>query len=198
MSGRLKLALAGVAVLAAAAIVGGLFLLKRPDNAPPPSTIAMPADVKLNDQNGRPFTAASLNGKPTAIFFGFTYCPEICPTTLTDMGVRLAAMGKAADDLNVVFVTIDPARDTADQLKTYLSSFDPRVLGVTGPAAEIEKMAKGFRVYYRRIDQEGGEYTMDHSTAIYLLDRKGRFVEPIAYQEPNDSAVRKLKALVAR
>ncbi|MFN3523609.1 MAG: SCO family protein [Phenylobacterium sp.] len=186
---------AGGVVLAAALALGGVYLASRP-SAPTASTIAMPADVRLVDQKGRPFTAADLKGKPSAVFFGFTYCPEICPTTLMDIGRWMEALGPEADKLNVVFVSVDPARDTPEQLDLYLSSFDPRIRGVTGTADAVAAMAKGFRVYYRKVPIEGGEYTMDHSTAVYLMDAKGRFVEPVGYQEPMDRVMVKLRRLL--
>lgn len=186
---------AGGVVLAAALALGGVYLASRP-SAPTASTIAMPADVRLVDQKGRPFTAADLKGKPSAVFFGFTYCPEICPTTLMDIGRWMEALGPEADKLNVVFVSVDPARDTPEQLDLYLSSFDPRIRGVTGTPDAVAAMAKGFRVYYRKVPIEGGEYTMDHSTAVYLMDAKGRFVEPVGYQEPMDRVMVKLRRLL--
>lgn len=190
----LALWLGGVAIAAGLAL-GVVFLFARED-APSPSSIAMPADVHLIDQKGRPFTAADLKGKPTAVFFGFTYCPEICPTTLVDIGRWMEGLGKDADKLNVVFVTVDPERDTQQQMALYLSSFDPRIRGVTGTPEEIAKMAKGFRVYYRKVPTGGGEYTMDHSSAVYLMDARGRFVEPIGYQEGLDRVLPKLRSLI--
>ena len=186
----------GGVVLAAALAMGAIYFIAH-DPAPPASSIAMPTDIQLVDQKGRPFTAKDLRGKPTAIFFGFTYCPEICPTTLVDMGRWLEALGPDADKLNIVFVSIDPERDTQAQLATYLSSFDPRIRGVTGDPAAIAAMAKGFHAYYRKVPQAGGEYTMDHSTAVYLMDAKGRFVAPLGYQESLDRVVPKLKQLIA-
>jgi len=186
--------LGGVA-LAAGLAMGVVYFVARED-APPASSIAMPAGVQLVDQKGRAFTAADLKGKPTAIFFGFTYCPEICPTTLVDIGRWLEALGKDADRLNVVFVSVDPERDTKEQLALYLSSFDPRIRGVTGSPQDIATVAKGFRVYYRKVPTEGGEYTMDHSTAVYLMDAKGRFVEPVGYQEPLERVMEKLRRLI--
>ncbi len=183
-------------VLVAAGLAMGLVYLLTRDQAPSQSVIAMPSGVELVDQNGRAFTAKDLRGKPTAIFFGFTYCPEICPTTLVDIGAWLEALGPDADKLNVVFVSVDPERDTPEQLALYLSSFDRRIRGVTGTPEAVDAVAKGFRVYYRKTPTEGGEYTMDHSTAVYLLDAKGRFVAPVGYQEPIDRVMPKLKRLI--
>lgn len=151
----------------------------------------------LIDMNGKPVTEKSLLGKPTAIFFGFTYCPEVCPTTLTDLTVWLKMLGPDADKLNVVFVSVDPERDTPEQLRLYLSNFDPHIQGFTGAPDAVAKAAKAYRVYYQKVPQEGGGYTIDHSSSVYLFDANGQFVAPIPYQSPPDRAVHQLKALLA-
>jgi protein SCO1/2 len=146
--------------------------------------------------NGRPVTDKTLLGKPTAIFFGFTYCPEVCPTTMAEMTAWLKALGPDADKLNVVFVSVDPERDTPEQLKLYLSNFDRRIQGFTGTPETIAKTAKAYRVYYQKVATDGGGYTLDHSSAIYLFDAKGRFVEPIGYGGPPERGLDQLKALL--
>lgn len=152
----------------------------------------------LIDQDGRPVSDKSLLGKPSAIFFGFTYCPEICPTTMADISGWLRALGPAADRLNVVFVSVDPERDTPAQLKLYLSNFDRRIQGFTGSPEAIAAAARAYRVYYRKVPTEGGEYTVDHSSAIYLFDDKGAFVEPIGYGGPPERGLAQLRALIGR
>lgn len=151
---------------------------------------------QLTDMNGRPVTEKSLLGKPTAVFFGFTYCPEVCPTTMTELTAWLKALGKDADKLNVVFISVDPERDTPAQLREYLSNFDPRIQGFTGTPEAIAKTARAYRVYYQKVPLDGGGYTIDHSSAIYLFDAKGRFVSPIAYQSPPERALAQLRDLV--
>jgi protein SCO1/2 len=187
------------ALFLAAALAAALPLAscgqKDPAQAPR-STIQIGGPFNLVDTNGKPVTEKSLLGKPTAIFFGFTYCPEVCPTTMADMTAWLKALGPDADKLNVVFVSVDPERDTPAQLKLYLSNFDQRIQGFTGTPDEIAKTAKAYRVYYKKVPQEGGEYTIDHSSAIYLFDAKGGFVEPIAYQSPPDRAEGQLRRLL--
>jgi protein SCO1/2 len=130
------------------------------------------------------------------MFFGFTYCPEVCPTTLAQITNWLADMGPDANRLNVVFVTIDPERDTPGQLKRYLSSFDQRIRGLTGTSKAIDQMAAEYRVYVHKQPLPGGSYTMDHSATIYLFDREGRFVGPLVYTQPSAVAVPVLKRLV--
>lgn len=156
----------------------------------------MGGPFQLVDQDGRKVTEADLRGKPTLMFFGFTFCPEVCPTTLTELTGWLKALGPDADRLNVVFVSVDPERDTPAQLKTYLSNFDPRIRGLTGTPEQVAQAAKAYRVYYRKVPVEGGEYTMDHSSMIYLFDKDGGFVEPIGYGEAGDRAMAKVRKLL--
>jgi protein SCO1/2 len=160
------------------------------------SVIKIGGPFQLTDMSGQPVTEKSLRGKPTAVFFGFTYCPEVCPTTLTELTAWLKALGPDADKLNVVFITVDPERDTPAQLKAYLSNFDPRIQGFTGTPEAIAKTARAYRVYYQKVPLDGGGYTIDHSSAIYLFDAKGRFVSPIAYQAPPERALAQLRDLV--
>lgn len=161
------------------------------------SLIKIGGPFSLIDMNGKPVTEKSLLGKPTAIFFGFTYCPEVCPTTLTDMTAWLNMLGPDADKLNVVFVSVDPERDKPEQLRLYLSNFDPHIRGLTGTPDAVAKAAKAYRIYYQKVPQEGGGYTIDHSSSVYLFDAQGQFVAPIPYQSPPDRAVSQLRALLA-
>jgi protein SCO1/2 len=152
---------------------------------------------QLVDTENRPVSDKSLLGKPTAIFFGFTFCPEVCPTTLTEMTAALASIGPNADKLNVVFVSVDPERDTPAQMKTYLSSFDPHIQGFTGTVEQVDAAAKAYRVYHQKVPLEGGGFTIDHSSSVYLFDRKGEFVAPVAYGTAPDVLARKLRGLLA-
>jgi protein SCO1/2 len=141
-----------------------------------PSAIGGP--FTLTDQNGKPFTEANLKGRPTLVFFGYTHCPDVCPTTLFEMSEVLRTMGKDAGRANAVFVTVDPARDTPAVLKDYLSAFDPHLTGLTGTAAGVASIEKEYRVYSKKVPTENGDYSMDHSAVIYLMDKNGRFVAP--------------------
>lgn len=161
-----------------------------------PLIAALGGPFRLIDENSQPFSERNLTGRPSAIFFGFTYCPEVCPTTLTRLSHWLKLLGPDAGRLNVVFVTVDPERDTPKQLKDYLSGFDPRIHGLTGSPREIARMAAEYKVFYRRVPLPGGTYTMEHSAAIYLMDASGRFVEPIVYYEPDAVALSSLRRLV--
>jgi len=163
------------------------------NSGPAPSSLGGP--FTLVDLEGRPVTEKTLRGKPTAIFFGFTFCPEVCPTTLTELTAAMKALGPDADRLNVVFVSVDPERDGPEQMKTYLANFDPRIQGFTGTVDQVAATAKAYKVYYRKVPLEGGDYTVDHSSAIYLFDAKGRFVAPIGYGEDHDRVVSALRAV---
>ena len=152
---------------------------------------------RLTTHKGEPLSDVDLKGRPFAIFFGFTHCPEICPTTLWELSETLQQLGPAADDLNVVFVSLDPARDTPEMLNTYLQSFDPRIIGLTGSQGEIEALAKAFKVYWRKVPTAGGDYTLDHTALVYLMDRNGMFVGTLAYQQEAAVRIDKLKRLLA-
>ena len=149
----------------------------------------------LVDQTGRTVTEKAFLGKPTAYFFGFTHCPDVCPTTLADMTARLKALGPDADRLNIIFVSLDPERDTPDLLKTYMESFDSRIVALTGTPAAVADMAKKFRVYWRKVG-EGESYTLDHSTATYLMDSRGELLTFIDARETNEAAMEKLHRLL--
>ncbi len=151
----------------------------------------------LVDDTGATVTEKTLAGKPYAIYFGYTYCPEVCPTTLFDLSRWIKELGPDADKLNYVFVTIDPERDTPKLMRAYLSSFDKRIRGFTGTPEQIATIAKEYRVYYRKIPTSDGSYLMDHSAMIYLMDARGKFDTIIAYQEKDTTALAKLRKLVA-
>ncbi len=197
MRRRLLWGVCGVALLAAMALSGTLAVLKHQRENPPVAVApAVGGPFRMTDQEGRSVTEAALKGRPTAMFFGFTYCPEVCPTTLLDLTNWMRRMGARADRLNVVFVSIDPERDTPAQLKTYLSSFDPRIRGFSGTVEDTASMAALYKVHYQKIPVEGGPYTMDHSSMIYLFDAKGEFVELIRYGAPDQEALEALNRLV--
>jgi protein SCO1 len=151
----------------------------------------------LVDDTGAPVTESALAGKPSTIYFGYTYCPEVCPTTLLDLSRWIKELGTDAGKLNYVFVTVDPERDTSQLMHAYLSSFDKRIRGFTGTSEQIAKIARQYRVYYKKVPTKDGGYVMDHSSIIYLMGPDGKFFSMIAYQENDASAVAKLRNLVA-
>lgn len=141
-----------------------------------PSAIGGP--FKLIDQNGKQITDQDMKGKPFLVFFGYTHCPDICPTTLFELSEVLHAMGKDVDRVNAVFITVDPDRDTPAVMKDYLSSFDPHLRGVTGDEKAIEAVEKIYRVYAKKVPTQNGDYSMDHTALVYLMDKQGRFIAP--------------------
>jgi|SRR5579862_2217548 len=185
--------LAGFAVAALLVIV--IFAARQAGHVGGAASIG--GSFTLVDDTGAPVTDKTLAGKPYAIYFGYTYCPEFCPTTLLDLSRWIGKLGPDADKLNYVFVTIDPERDTPELMHTYLSSFDHHIRGFSGTPQEITRIAKEYRVYYRKIPQDDGTYVMDHSTVTYLMEADGTFDTIIAYQEDDASAVAKLKKLIA-
>jgi protein SCO1/2 len=153
-------------------------------------------EFALVDQKRHPFTEKDLLGKPTAMFFGYTFCPDVCPTTLLEATTWMKELGADADRLRVVFVSVDPDRDTPEKLDEYLASFDPRFVGLSGSREETDRIVKAFRVYARKVEGKGGDYTMDHTAATYLVDPQGRFVGVVNFQEPTDKAMIKIRRLM--
>jgi protein SCO1 len=148
----------------------------------------------LIDQNNAAITEAAFAGKPFVLFFGFTHCPEVCPTTLYELTGHLEALGAEADSVNGFFVSVDPERDTPEILKTYLSSY-PRITGITGNLDEIEKLKSAWRVFAKKVPLEGGGYTMDHTASMFLVKADGSLMGTIGYGESAKAALAKLKRL---
>jgi protein SCO1/2 len=157
----------------------------------PPAAIG--GSFQLTDQAGQTVTEKSLQGRPTLIFFGFTHCPDVCPTALFEMSEVLRAMGKDADRVNSYFVSVDPEHDTPDIIKTYLQSFDPHLKGLTGSEAQVAAMMSAYRVYAKKVPLKDGDYTMDHTALIYLMDRDGKFVAPFNLKRTPEEAAADLK-----
>jgi protein SCO1 len=156
-----------------------------------PAAIGGP--FQLTDQTGQTVTDKSMQGRPSLIFFGFTHCPDVCPTTLFEISEVLKAMGKDADRVNAYYISVDPERDTQGAMKEYLSSFDPRLKGLTGNAEEIAKVLSEYRVYAKKVPLKDGDYTMDHTALVYLMDRDGKFVSPFNINRKPDDAASDLK-----
>jgi protein SCO1/2 len=192
MSDRLPLLrLAIIAVAAFTAAVGTVALWpkpERPESAGGEALIGGP--FALTDQAGQRRTAADFRGKHMLVFFGFTNCPDFCPTALHTISQAMEKLGAKAEGVVPVFITVDPERDTPAQLKNYAQNFDKRVVMLTGTPAEIAAVAKAWRVYYAKRPQEkAGEYTMDHSAYIYLMDPAGKFVTHFRHAvSPDDLA----------
>jgi protein SCO1/2 len=185
--------LVGILVLMAAGVGFMTFQWYRQTNGGEPYG----APFTLVDQKGEPITEAAFRGQPSAIFFGFTHCPEVCPTTLFELDGWLKKLGDEGKNLRAYFVTVDPERDTASIMDSYLSNVSDRITGITGEPDKVQAMAKAYGIYSRKVDLEGGDYTMDHTASVILLDGNGAFAGTIAYEENPDAALAKLKRLAA-
>ncbi|PJN95431.1 SCO family protein [Amaricoccus sp. HAR-UPW-R2A-40] len=152
-------------------------------------------DYVLAATDGGTFTEEALKGRPSAVFFGFTRCPDICPTTLGDIAAWRDVLGPEADEIRFWFVTVDPERDTIDLMRKYVS-WTPGVTGVAGTPEETAKAVAAFRVYVNKAPFGDGDYTIDHSALVMLFGRDGRFADAIRYQEPPQDAVAKLRLLL--
>ena len=158
-----------------------------------PQAAAIGGPFQLTDQDGRTVTDKDFRGKPFLVFFGFTHCPEVCPTTLFDISEIMRDLGKDADRTAAVFITVDPQRDTQEAMKEYMSSFDPHVRSLTGDEATLAAVAKAYRVYYKKVPLEDGDYTMDHTAIVYLMDKEGRFVSPFNMRRTAEAAAADLR-----
>ncbi|ABA03412.1 Electron transport protein SCO1/SenC [Nitrobacter winogradskyi Nb-255] len=194
MSNRFVRPLILVAAFAGSLVVGltvVMWLLGGLASKPTAASIGGP--FQLTDQTGQTVTEKDMVGRPTIVFFGYTHCPDVCPTSLFEMSEVLRAMGPDADRVNAYFITVDPERDTQETMKSYLSSFDPRLKGLTGDPAAVEKALSGFRVYAKKIPLKDGGYSMDHTALIYLMDRDGRFVSSFDLKRSAEAAAADLR-----
>jgi protein SCO1 len=174
--------------------LGAITLIAGPHLSTPALRAAqIGGPFRLTDQNGATVTDQDLKGKPFLVFFGFTRCPDVCPTTLFDVSEVMRSLGPDADRTAALFITVDPERDTASALKDYLASFDPHVRGLTGDTAALADVAREYRVYYKKVPLDGGDYTMDHTAIVYLMDKDGHFVSPFSLKRKPDVAAAELR-----
>ena len=162
------------ALVVALAIFIGVFLFATGQFS---SAKPVGGPFKLTDDNGQPVSDATFKGEPYLIYFGYTHCPDVCPTTLFELSEVMKALGKDADRTAVLFVTIDPQRDTAAVMKDYLSNFDRHLMGATGDPKTVRAVEKEFNVFAQKVPAKDGDYSMNHSSEIYLMDKQGHFVE---------------------
>src|SRR3977135_13807 len=183
-----------VAAFASSLVVGlvvVLWLLGGLRGVTAPAAIGGP--FQLTDQAGQTVTEKNLHGRPTLIFFGFTHSPDIRPTSLFEISEVLKVMCKDADRVNAYFISVDPERDTTAAMKDYLSSFDSHLEGLTGNPDAVAKVISAYRVYARKVPLKDGDYTMDHTALIYLMDRDGKFVAPFNLNRTPEEAAADLK-----
>jgi len=157
---------------------------------------AIGGPFRLTDQNGKTVTDADLKGKWSLVYFGYTHCPDACPTALNDISIALEDLGTKRDAVRPVFITVDPERDTPEALKAYVTSFDAPILALTGTPEQVAQAAKGYRVYYAKHPEAGGEYSMDHSSVIYVMDPQGRFTASFTHESTPEQIAERLKKLL--
>jgi protein SCO1 len=158
---------------------------------------AIGGPFRLVDQDGKTVTDADLKGKWSLVYFGYTHCPDACPTALNDIAIALDELGPKRGAVRPVFITVDPERDTPEVLKAYVTAFDAPILALTGTPEEVAQAAKGYRVYYAKHPEAGGDYSMDHSSVIYVMDPEGRFTASFTHQSAPEEIAERLKKLLA-
>jgi protein SCO1 len=173
--------------------LGAIFMVTGLSPTPSAGSAAIGGPFHLIDQNGKPFSDQDMKGKPYLVFFGYTHCPDICPTTLFEISQLYRQLGPDANGLGALFITVDPARDTQVVLKEYLASFDPHLRGLTGDQKAIDQAIKDFRVYAKKVPLQGGDYSMDHTAIVYLMDKDGNFVAPFNMQRKADAEAADLR-----
>jgi protein SCO1/2 len=152
----------------------------------------------LVDHTGRTITEKDIMGRPALVFFGFTHCPDVCPTTLLAITNRLKALGQAGDRLQVLFITADPERDTPEQMALYLQSFDPRIIGLSGTREQVDRAVAAYKAVAKKVPLAGGGYNVDHTASVFMMDSAGRFAGLIDHHESQEMAVAKMRRLVDR
>jgi len=186
-------------ITAAVLVVIAILMLTAPDRStqqPPLVTTSFGGPFTLVGTNGQPFGSEQLKGKPYVLFFGFTHCPDTCPTTLARL-VKLRRDSGGDSAFNIVFVTVDPERDGPKEMAAYSTAFGAPIIGLTGSPAQISKVQKQFGIFAQKTPTGGGDYTMDHTATVLLFDREGKFVATVSPDEQDQPALDKLKRITA-
>jgi protein SCO1 len=188
---------AGVLVLVAGVLIGLAFRDQGKGAAGSPLAAAIGGPFSLIDQNDKPFTDANLKGKWQLVFFGYTHCPDVCPTTLNDLSLALDQLGDdKKSQVGIVFISVDPERDTSAVLKSYVESFGGPVEALTGPPDAVAQAAKDYKVYFAKHPRSDGGYDMDHSALIYIMDPQGRFTATFTPDDKPENMAKRLKKLL--
>ena len=194
---RLPRAALAIAALVAVLAAGGWFLqgwlaAEQASGGRP----LIESEFSLVDHTGKPVTDEDFAGKWQLVFFGFTFCPDICPTTLNDVSIVLEELGAEADQVQPLFITVDPERDTPEVMAEYVGNFDPRIVGLTGSPEQIDQAAHAFRAYYAKVEQEGvaGGYTMNHSAFLYLMSPEGDYATHFAADDDPAAVAEEIRA----
>lgn len=186
--------------LVALALVAFAYLQLRPKPLPEPTqsyAAAVGGPFTLTAADGSTVTDQTLKGRPFALFFGFTRCPDVCPTTLARLAKLRGQMGAKGEKLQLVFVSVDPESDTPADIGQYTAMFGTPIVGLTGTAQQIAQIAKAYKIYYAKVPQDGGNYTVDHSATVFLMDRDGRLESTLDMKDSDEAALDKLNRLAA-
>ena len=197
---RFHLIFAILALIAALLVAGtAYYIASQPRGPISIGTALVGGPFSLTDQTGRKVTDKDFRGHYMLVFFGYTYCPDICPTELQVMSAALDNLGAKADAIQPIFITFDPQRDTPEVLKQYITNFHPRLVGLTGTPEEIAVAAKAYRVFYNRLENTSGPdtYLMDHSTITYLMDKQGKFLKHFSYSTDAAALAQDLEKLIS-
>ncbi len=189
-------AFAGVLVLVAGVLIAIAFRDGAKGVAGSPLAGVIGGKFSLIDQNGKPFTDADLKGKWQLVFFGYTHCPDVCPTALNDLSLALDQLGDKKSQIGIVYISVDPERDTPDVLKSYVESFGGPIVALTGTADAVKQAAQDYKVYYAKHPRADGGYDMDHSALIYVIDPQGRFTATFTPDESEETIVARLQKLL--
>ncbi len=185
--------LAFVAGLVALSVAAVMVLVPKAGEV---SVSSVGGPFSLTDQDGKRVTERDFAGRTHLVFFGFTHCPDVCPTTLQQIGDVLAALGPKGTDTKALFIAIDPERDTPAALKTYLASFDSRIVGLTGTPDEVAAAVRNYRAYVRKVPTKDGDYTMEHTALVYVMDGKNRFINALNLTRPPEEAAAELARMM--
>jgi len=196
--GLIAAGLAGGALLALAVVPGAIDKLQAPAQVLSIGKATVGGPFTLTDHTGRRVTDKDFRGQHLLVFFGFTYCPDVCPSGLQVMTAALEELGPKAEKITPIFISVDPERDTPEQLALYVSSFHPRLVGLTGTPEEIQQVAKAYRVYYKKVEDEGSTagYTIDHTSIIYLMSPTGEFITHFTHATPVSAMVEQLEKVL--
>jgi protein SCO1/2 len=187
---RLAAPLAALLIGIVALVVAAVIVFNPAER--PARSAGVGGPFTLTSHEGKTVTERNFRGAPHLVFFGFTHCPDVCPTKLFEISEVLRATGERGRDLRALFITVDPERDTPEALKSYLGSFDPRIVGLTGEREAVEAAIRAFRGYARKVPTKDGDYTMEHTSLVYLMDRDGRFVGSFNLNRPPAEAAQEL------
>jgi protein SCO1 len=193
----IAIVLAAVLVVAAGALLA-LAVRETPRGAAGTALAnAIGGPFHLTDQNGKAVSDADLKGKWQLVFFGYTHCPDTCPTALNEIALALDQLGVKRDEVEIVFITVDPERDTPEVMKSYVQSFDAPIIALTGSADAVAQAAKAYRVYYAKHPRGDGDYDMDHSAVIYVMNPEGRFTATFTPDSTADAIAQRLQKLIS-